>query len=122
MCVYCERRKDVKVGWNQPPLCDENWVHPSYTINDRISSNVNVDGESDWEARIHDYQTATPELIVTSKTVGASLFGEDGIASIHIPIKYCPVCGRKLGNNLHGNIEEPTEESPVGGRAYDELQ
>lgn len=24
MCVYCERRKDVKIGWEQPCFYDEN--------------------------------------------------------------------------------------------------
>lgn len=96
MCQYCERRTDRKFGWDQPPFCDENWRHPSDSIKDTISSNLNVDGESDWEARVHDYQTATPKLILTSKRFAEALW-DDGVASIYIPIHYCPVCGRKLG-------------------------
>lgn len=97
MCMYCERRQDVKFGWKQPAFCDENWRHPSDSIKDTVSSNLNVGGEPDWEARVYDYQTSTPELILTSKKFGEALWG-DGVASIYIPIHYCPVCGRKLGN------------------------
>jgi len=42
----------------------------------------------------HDYQTATPELILTCP----GYFNGEGVGSIYIPIKYCPECGRKLGN------------------------
>ncbi len=44
---------------------------------------------------IHDYQTASPELIIKDK----SCFGseEDGVGTIYIPIKFCPECGQKLG-------------------------
>lgn len=44
---------------------------------------------------IHDYQTASPVLIIKDK----SCFGseEDGVGTIYIPIKFCPECGRKLG-------------------------
>lgn len=96
MCRYCERNQSVKHGWAQPPLCDEGWKHPSDTIKDSISSNLNINGEPDWEARIHDYQTATPELILTSVNMAAALWG-GGTASVYVPIKYCPVCGRRLG-------------------------
>lgn len=96
MCMYCERRQDVKFGWKQPCFCDENWKHPSDSIQDKVSSNVNVKGNPDWEVRVYDYQTTTPELILTSKNVAKLLWG-DGTASIYIPIHYCPVCGRKLG-------------------------
>lgn len=99
MCMYCERRQDVKFGWEQPPLCDENWEHPTNSIPDRVSSNLNLDGEPDWEARIYDYQTTTPRLHLTSIDMGKLLMGKDGIACIYIPIKYCPVCGRKLGKS-----------------------
>ena len=109
MCMYCERRQDVKFGWKQPPLCDENWTHPSDTVKDCISSNLNVNGEPDWEARIYDYQTSTPELIITSKNVAKALWG-DGTASIYIPIHYCPVCGRELGNSLSTKILSSYEE------------
>lgn len=96
MCMYCERRQDVKFGWKQPCFCDENWEHPSDTIQDSVSSNLNINGNPDWEARVYDYQTSTPELILTSKNIAKELWG-DGVASIYIPIHYCPVCGRKLG-------------------------
>lgn len=96
MCQYCERRQDVKFGWEQPAFCDENWEHPVNSIKDTVSSNLNVDGEPDWEARVYDYQTATPRLILTSKKFAKAIWGE-GVASIYIPIHYCPVCGRELG-------------------------
>ena len=49
-----------------------------------------------------DYQTATPELILTCSGYfdGDSvktIFDINGVGTIHIPIKYCPECGRKLG-------------------------
>lgn len=97
MCVYCERRTDVKYGWNQFPLCDEHWQQPKNTIPDKILSNLTLNENNDWKVVVNDYQTCTPQLIVTSKDVGQALFGDGGIATIYIPIKYCPVCGRKLG-------------------------
>ena len=96
MCMYCERRQDVKFGLKQPCFCDENWEHPSDSIQDTVSSNLNINGNPDWEARIYDYQTSTPELILTSKNIANALWG-NGVASIYIPIHFCPVCGRKLG-------------------------
>ena len=96
MCVYCERRTDVK-DWNQFPLCDEHWQQSENAVPDEIISSLVFDGDNDWKVVIHDYQTYTPQLIITSKNVGQMLFGKDGIATIFIPIKYCPVCGRKLG-------------------------
>lgn len=80
MCKYCERRTDVKFGWDQPELP---W-HDNQDITRNISGNM-----------IHDYQTASPELIIKDK----SYFGsdKDGIGTIYIPIKFCPECGRKLG-------------------------
>lgn len=95
MCIYCERQS--KVGWNQPPLCDENWEHPTDTIKDTVCSNMNIDGVPDWKVKIYDYQSATPMMIATSLQMGNVLMGEGGVASLYIPIKYCPVCGRKLG-------------------------
>ena len=29
--------------------------------------------------------------------VYVDIFGGNGVGTIHIPIKYCPECGRKLG-------------------------
>lgn len=43
---------------------------------------------------IHDYQTTTPELILTCN----GYFNGEGVGTIHIPIKFCPECGRKLGS------------------------
>lgn len=102
MCMYCERRADVKFGWKQPCFCDENWEHPSDTIKDSVCSNLNVGGTPDWEARVYDYQTSTPELILTSKNIANALFG-GGTASIYVPIHFCPYCGRKLGKENKNN-------------------
>lgn len=55
--------------------------------------NGNVLENDKWDGVIHDYQTATPELILTCN----GYFGGNGVGTIHIPIKYCPECGRKLG-------------------------
>lgn len=51
--------------------------------------------KTDTVGVIHDYQTASPVLIIKDK----SCFGseEDGVGTIYIPIKFCPECGRKLG-------------------------
>ena len=104
MCVYCERREDVKFGWDQPKLYDEHWEQP---VNpDKITTNLNVDVESDWEAVIHDYQTCTPKLVLTSQSMGLALFGDGGVATINIPIKHCPACGRKLGNEYYDYVKE----------------
>jgi hypothetical protein len=94
MCVYCERRQDVKHGWEQPALYGKEY--PEDSTGGKIHSNLNVDGEPDWEAHIYDYQTKTPELVLTSKRFAEDIWG-DGVASIHVPIRFCPVCGRKLG-------------------------
>ena len=88
MCMYCERRKDVKFGWKQPNLP---WHNNSSGIN--ISSNMtNIETTN---GVIHDYQTSTPMLVITDNTS----FGEnsDGCGTLQIPIKYCPECGRQLG-------------------------
>ena len=84
-----ERRTDVKLGWDQPELP---WHH-----NQDITRNIsgNMIHTDDTVGVIHDYQTASPVLIVKDK----SCFGseEDGVGTIYIPIKFCPECGRKLG-------------------------
>ena len=90
MCQYCER-----TGANQSSFCDENWNHPSDELRDEVLSNLHI-GKSDWEARVYNHQSSTPELIVTSKNI-ARVIWDGGIACIYIPIHYCPVCGRKLG-------------------------
>lgn len=89
MCTYCERRKDVKYGWEQPSLYNKSKNAP---FGDNLHSNIG----NDWKARIHDHQTATPELIITSKDLAGYLWN-NGVASLYLPIKYCPICGRKLG-------------------------
>ena len=80
MCKFCERQ--TSAGWHQPSLEDVNG-----NITDECSEFV-----------IHDYQTCTPELLVKLPTIAKILWG-DGVAMIYIPIKYCPICGRKLGGD-----------------------
>lgn len=93
MCMYCERRTDVKFGWEQPKL-----PYHSDNLNEgRLNGNV-LENEK-WDGVIHDYQTATPELILTCP----GYFNGEGVGSIYIPIKYCPECGRKLGNVSFNN-------------------
>lgn len=89
MCKYCERRTDIKFGWNQPELP---W-HGNKEISKNISGNmIHVD---DTVGVIHDYKTSSPVLILKDR----SSFGiEDiGVGTIYIPIKFCPECGRRLG-------------------------
>lgn len=89
MCIYCERRQDVKFGWEQPKLP----YHNQKDISANISGNMtNIETT---EGVIHDYQTACPNLIITD----TNFFGGNGIGTLYIPIKYCPECGRKLGKN-----------------------
>lgn len=88
MCMYCERRQDVKFGWDQPKLPYHN--NPSMY---NLSGNV-LDNEK-WDGVIHDYQTSSPQLILTQP----GYFNGDGVGAIYIPIKYCPECGRKLGKS-----------------------
>lgn len=87
MCMYRERRTDVKFGWEQPKLPYHNNTPFSSDLNGNVLEN------DKWDGVIHDYQTTTPELILTCN----GYFGGDGVGTIHIPIKYCPECGRKLG-------------------------
>ena len=89
MCEYCERRQDVKFGWEQPKLYDKSNNAP---FGDKFHGNIG----DDWEARIHDDQTTTPEIVMTSKAVADYLWG-DGVATLYLPVHYCPICGRKLG-------------------------
>lgn len=58
MCKYCERRTDVKLGWDQPELP---WHH-----NQDITRNIsgNMIHTDDTVGVIHDYQTASPVLII----------------------------------------------------------
>ena len=87
MCMYCERRTDIKFGWEQPKLP----YHSNNLNKGRLNGNV-LENEK-WDGVIHDYQTATPELILTCP----GYFNGEGVGAIYIPIKYCPECGRKLG-------------------------
>ena len=82
MCQLCERRQDIKFGWEQPEYPD---IHG------------NVVKELELKAVIHDYKTATPEMIITMPRFFPDLIGTDGVASVYIPIHYCPNCGRELG-------------------------
>ena len=86
MCMYCERRQDVKFGWEQPKLPYHNNIS-GYNLSGNI-----LDDEK-WDGVIHDYQTTTPQLILTCE----GYFGGSGTGTIYIPIKHCPECGRKLG-------------------------
>lgn len=94
MCMYCERRQDIKFGWEQPKLPYHNNL-----LGTNLSGNV-LDNEK-WDGAIHDYKTCTPELILTCP----GYFYGEGVGSIHIPIKFCPECGRELGKR-----EEVKEE------------
>lgn len=85
MCVYCERA--TKCGWNQPKLPYHAQENKSYNF----ASNI-LDNE-EWDGEIRDYKTASPQLVLTNP----HYFEDQGIATIYIPIKYCPECGRKLG-------------------------
>lgn len=76
MCRYCDRAK----GWEQPEL-------PAVSGN-AITGNAKV--------CIFDYQTTPPELRVSDTGLAKKLWN-GGTAAIHIQIKYCPMCGRKLG-------------------------
>lgn len=87
MCMYCERRTDVKFGWEQPKLP----YHSNNLTEGRLNGNVLENDK--WDGVIHDYQTATPELILTCP----GYFNGEGVGTIYIPIKFCPECGRKLG-------------------------
>lgn len=84
---YRKRRTDVKFGWEQPKLPYHNNMPFGSDLNGNVLEN------DKWDGVIHDYQTATPELILTCN----GYFGGNGVGTIHIPIKYCPECGRKLG-------------------------
>ena len=90
MCMYCERRKDIKCGWEQPKLP----YHNQKDILANLSGNV-LENEK-WDGVIHDYQTARPTLILTCP----SYFDGECVGTIYIPIKYCPECGRKLGKKV----------------------
>lgn len=48
MCMYCERRQDVKFGWEQPKLPYHNNISMY-----ELSGNV-LDNDK-WEGAIHDY-------------------------------------------------------------------
>ena len=76
MCKYCERRTDVKLGWDQPELP---WHH-----NQDITKNIsgNMIHTDDTVGVINDYQTASPVLIIKDK----SCFGseEDGVGTIYV--------------------------------------
>ena len=94
MCMYCERRKDIKYGWKQPsiPIYDENSPNNEFSVMGNIV-------EKTMNVVIHDYQTSQPKIIVTSSELATAVFGGNGgVATIYIPANYCFVCGRKLGS------------------------
>lgn len=88
MCRYCERRQDVKFGWEQPKLPYHNNL-PGNNLNGNVLENEK------WDGTIFDYQTCQPVLSLTCP----GYFNGEGVGTIIIPIKYCPECGRKLGKN-----------------------
>lgn len=90
MCMYCERRTDVKCGWDQPYL-------PYHGNLEDGALSGNIIGDKEWNGVIHDNKTSSPELILTCKGYFQEYFGGTGIGTIYIPIKYCPECGRELG-------------------------
>ena len=92
MCKYCERRQDIKFGWNQPQLPYHNNTIESGFSN--LSGNA-LDNKA-WNAYILDYQTTQPVLAMTC----SGFFQGDGIGTIYIPLKYCPECGRKPGKSI----------------------
>lgn len=87
MYIYCERRQNVKFGWEQPKLPYHNPSKPSYNLNGNIAD------FNKFEGVIYDYQTCSPQLVLTCN----GYFNGDGVGTVYIPIKYCPECGRKLG-------------------------
>lgn len=89
MCQYCERREDIQFGWKQPKLPYHNTEELGQNLCGNIADFNLFDGE------IYDYQTTMPQLVLTCK----GFFNGDGMGTVYIPIKYCPECGRKLGNN-----------------------
>lgn len=59
MCTYCERRTDIKSGWEQPKLP----YHGQKDASANLSGNALENEE--WDGVIRDYQTACPKLILT---------------------------------------------------------
>ena len=88
MCKYCERRTDIKHGWNQPKL-------PYHGNLDMYNLSGNIADFEDFEGVIHDYKTTSPQLILTCH----GYWSGTGVGTVYIPIKYCPECGRKLGKS-----------------------
>ena len=92
MCEYCEK----KSFHSQPFFTGFPELHDK--CDGEIMSNLwsSEIPKPDWKVKIYNYKTKCPEMLITSETVGKTLFG-DGSANIHIPIKFCPFCGEKLG-------------------------
>ena len=82
MCMYCERRKDVRFGWLQPEL--------------PVSGNI-ADGTT---VTVHDYRTAQPEIAIRNDRIM-----DRGFATLTIPANFCPVCGRTLGTKRFRTFE-----------------
>lgn len=58
MCMYCERKTDIKFGWDQPKLSYHNQV-PEYNLGGNIA-------DFDlFEGVIYDYQTSRPRITLT---------------------------------------------------------
>lgn len=89
MCMYCERRKDVRFGWLQPEL----------PVTGNMTEGTTV--------TVNDYRTAQPELVVRNRQVM-----DGGIATISIPANFCPACGRPLGTPRFRTFEQPKRRLP----------
>ena len=107
MRTYCERRTDIKSGWEQPKLP----YHGQKDASANLSGNALENEE--WDGVIRDYQTACPKLILTCP----GYFDGAGVGTICIPIKYCPECGRKLGQsrNTTDFMDEHLDDSNQEG-------
>ena len=76
MCKYCERRTDVKLGWDQPELP---WHH-----NQDITRNIsgNMIHTDDTVGVIHDYQTASPVLIIKRMALAQSTSQSNSVRNV----------------------------------------
>ena len=56
MCMYCERRTDIKFGWKQPKLPYHN-NPPSYNLSGNVLEN------EEWDAEFKDKMLAATEVM-----------------------------------------------------------
>ena len=88
MCKYCEKHED----WNQPALP----LHDGFIL-ENLNSNV-IDA-SKWDGYIQDFKGSHPILVLKCP----KYYDNEIDGAIYIPIKYCPMCGRKLGRSIWEN-------------------